>query len=170
MFEQINTIFFIIFSVILVFTTILTIMCRKMIHSILWSMITFLMVGFLFLLLGAVFNATVQFLVYVVGIPVLIALSIMFIGNKKRYITNLINKKVTLGFLGAFTLTFGLSEFIHKNKDIFQHLDTCNIYTNSYTNLISISKNILGVYPMLLIGLGLGILCLIIGVSHYDSD
>lgn len=162
----INSIFFIVYSTILIFAAILTMVSNKIIHSLIWAMLVFLMVGCLFLLLGATYNAVVQFLIYVVAIPILIGVSIMLVKSNigKRKI--MINSFWKILAIIAFVLFIG--EFLAANSDVFNTIQSCVVNINSYSDLESFSKNIFSSYPILLLEFGLGIVLTVVGMSYYE--
>lgn len=161
-----NSLFFIIYSVILLLSAILTMVADKIIHSLLWAVLTFLMVGCLFFLLGAKYNAIVQFLIYVVAIPILIAVSIMWVKptlNKRKIFINSFWKIFAIVIFVLF-----IGEFLSINFDLFNVMHTCVIDVNSYSDLDSFSKNIFNLFPILLFEFGIGIVFMVIGLSKYD--
>lgn len=164
---SINSLYFIIFSFFLVLGAILSVVSKRMVYTLLWAMVVFMSIGGLFLLLGAAYNAIVQFLVYVVAIPVLIAVSIMLIKPDINY------KRLFLGkiwaIIGIVSLVVVISEFVSLNSDFFDIVKTCIIYVNPYSDLVSLAKNILGVYPVLLLEFGLGIVLTVMGICHYEK-
>lgn len=164
---SINSIFFIFFSAVMVLGAILSVISKQMVYTLLYAMLVFISVGGLFLILGAAYNAAVQFLVYVVAIPILLAVSIMLIksATSKR---RLIRGKIC-AVLGILALVILLCEFVSLNNDIFEIIKTCVLYVNPYSDLVSISKNILGVYPVLLLEFGLGIVITVTGLCYYEK-
>lgn len=164
---SINSIFFIFFSAVMVLGAILSVISKQMVYTLLYAMLVFISVGGLFLILGAAYNATVQFLVYVVAIPILLAVSIMLIksATSKR---RLIRGKIW-AVLGILALVILLCEFVSLNNDIFEIIKTCVLYVNPYSDLVSISKNILGVYPVLFLEFGLGIVITVTGLCYYEK-
>ena len=166
----INAVFFILFSFFLLCSAVLSITSRKMIYSLLFAMITFLSVGLLFWLLGAIYNAMVQVLVYVVAVPILIAISIMLIKPNSFCINKLfVNRNMLLSIIGILFLILIIGIFFSLNFNLFEIMKNCTIYVNQYSALISISQNLLGIYPVLLIEFGLCVLMTVIGLSYYEK-
>ena len=88
---SVNSLFFILFSSFIFLGALFSIVSKNMIYTLLSAIIVFLGVGGIFALLGAIYNAVVQLLVYVLVIPILIAVSIMFIKpvtDRKRLLKN----------------------------------------------------------------------------------
>ena len=165
----INSIFFIFFSTILLLSAILSVVSKKIIYSLLWAMLTFCMVGMLFLLLGAVYNAMVQFLIYFVAIPILIAVSIMLVNSQYNSSILLNKRSVFVSILPIGLITFFTGKYVIFNNDFFEVIQTCNLYVNQFSDLITISQNILGAYPVLILEFSLGILITVIGLVYYEK-
>lgn len=136
-----------------------------MIYTLLWAIITFLGVGGLFALLGSVYNAVVQLLVYVLVIPILIAVSIMLI-KPIVYNKSFLKKRFCL-FLGVLFFCFILVEFISLNSDIFDLLKSCVVYVNSYSDFEAITQN-LRENPFLLLEFGIGLVIAVLGLCYYE--
>ena len=133
-------------------------------------MSVFFCVGLLFLLLGAFYNAMVQFLLYVVAIPILIAVSIMLIKPNNFYVNEVFSKKyIILSNLGILIFVLILAIFLYFNSNVFEIIKDCTLYVNQYSVFVSISQNLLGVYPILLIEFVLCILMTVIGLSYYEK-
>ena len=164
---SINSIYFLVFSLLLILSAILTIASKKMVTALLWSIVVFMSVGGLFLLLGATYNAIAQLLVYVVAVPVLIAVSIMLIKQEKSNYGFSLGKIISV--LGIIALILLAIEFVSLNSNIFQIIKSCYVYVNPYSDLISISKNLLGVYPIFLLEFGLGIILTVMGICYYEK-
>ncbi len=164
-----NSIFFILFSITLILSSVFSMVSKRMIYTLLWAMLVFLMVAGLFLLLGATYNSMVQFLIYVVAIPVLIAVSIMLI-NQRGQNNQLFKRKYSLWVLiGIFFLILIIGEFLSLNNDFFEIVRSCSVYVNPYSDLYSITRNLLGVYPVLLLEFAAGIVLTIVGLSYYGK-
>lgn len=164
-----NSLFFIIFSGILVLSSIFSMVSKRMTYTLLWAMMVFLMIAGLFLLLGASYNAMVQFLIYVVAIPVLIAVSIMLINSNNKENTFFRGKYSLWVLTGVFFLVLIIGEFLSLNNDFFEIIKNCSVYVNTYSDLSSVTRNILGGYPVLFLEFASGIVLTIIGLSHYGK-
>lgn len=164
---SINSFFFILFSVLMCISSIFSLLSKKMIYTLLWAMVVFLMVAGLFLLLGAKYNSIVQFLIYVVTIPVLVAVSIMLIkqNSEKRII--MLNSFWKI--IGVAILVILIGEFFSLNKDVFEIVKACFVFVNPYSDLDSFVQNILERYPILLLEFGLGLIITVIGLSNHES-
>jgi NADH-quinone oxidoreductase subunit J len=69
--------FFIITAIVILFSALMTVLARTMIHSALWFVLALLGVAVIFALLEASFFAIVQVLVYIGAISILIIFSVM---------------------------------------------------------------------------------------------
>lgn len=69
--------FFIITAVVILFSALMTVLARRMIHSALWFVLALLGVAVIFALLEASFLAVVQVLIYIGAISILIIFSVM---------------------------------------------------------------------------------------------
>ena len=76
-----NPIFFYIASAIIIFFTIISLINKNIINSLLAAVMVFFCGALFFYLLGSEYNAIIQAAVYGVAVPVIIGLSIMFSGN-----------------------------------------------------------------------------------------
>jgi NADH-quinone oxidoreductase subunit J len=72
-----DTLFFVIFAVITLFSAILTLQAREIIHSVIFLCSTFVGVAGLYFLLNAEFLGIVQILIYIGAVTVLIAFAII---------------------------------------------------------------------------------------------
>ena len=164
-----NSIIFTILSISMVFGAILSIFSRSVVHSLLWAMVSFISVSGLFLNLGATYNAIIQLLIYVGAIPILIAAAIML--TKSTDSGYNITRKIRLiySLVGIMILCIILGEFIYVNKDFYLTIHQCSVYINSYSDIISITKNIYENHFILLVEFGLGVLLTVIGVNHYEK-
>lgn len=165
---SVNSIFFITYSIILILASILSILSKKMIYTLLFALLVFIMTGGLFILLGATYNAMVQFLIYVIAIPVLIAISIMVL-NQRTVFENIKLKDIIWFLFAVLVLGTIICEFLIHNKETFNATKHYSVYVNQYSDLISISMNILGTYPVLFLEFGLAILLIVIGVLYYEK-
>ena len=165
---MISSIFFSIFSIILILSTLFSLACKNMIYSILWAMISFLMVAGFYVLLNANYNTAVQLIIYVAVIPILLAISIMFVANEKPKKEKIKPSKI-FSFIGIIFFTLIIVKYYSLNTDFFQIAHICQGYHNTYSSLISIAKNILGMYPILFIQLLISLYIAIIGVTHYEN-
>ena len=93
-----TSIIFYLCAVNLIFSSIFTILSRKIIYSIIFAVIVFFTVGIIFLFLSAEYNAIVQIAVYGIAIPILFVLAIMFTSYN-------IDKTVYLSFTPRFIFT-----------------------------------------------------------------
>ena len=71
--------------------------------------------------------------------------------------------------LGIFSLIIILGDFLSMNNIFFEIVKNCSVYVNSYSDLFSISRNLLGVYPVLLLEFAAGIVLTIVGLSYYGK-
>jgi NADH-quinone oxidoreductase subunit J len=75
--ETLVTIIFLIIAALMLFAGVMVVAVKNIIHSALWLIATFFMVGALYLLLEAEFLAIVQVLIYVGAVSVLLLFAIM---------------------------------------------------------------------------------------------
>ena len=163
---SVNSMFFILFSSFIFLGALISIVSKNMIYTLLSAMIVFLGVGGLFALLGAIYNTAVQFLVYVLVIPILIAVSIMLI--KPIVYNNRFFKNKFWLFLSVLFFIFILVEFVSLNSDIFEFVKTCTVYVNQYSDFEAIAQNLLGKYSFLLVEFGIGLIITVMGLCYYE--
>lgn len=161
------SLFFIIFSIIIILGAIFSITSKNMIYTLLSAILVFLGVGCQFALIGATYNSIVQLLVYVLVIPILTAISIMLIKpltNTKRLLKN----KLWL-FSGILFFTLILIEFVSLNNQFFDLVKTCSTYINQYSNIESIAQNLLSNYSFTLIEFGICLIITVTGLCYYEK-
>ena len=97
-------------SAVIVFTTVLAVSCRNMVHAILYLVCSFIGVAMMFLLLGAPMPAVLEIVIYAGGIMVLFLFVIMMLKvgdekEKKRFMARCGLAGVTTGvYLGLCVL------------------------------------------------------------------
>ena len=91
-------------TIALIVFAILSIFSNKLVHSLLASIVVFFMVGLLFYLLGAEYNAVIQLAIYGLAVPILLAIALMFTNTRdeKSPITN--GARKYLIYFGAIVL------------------------------------------------------------------
>lgn len=98
-------IFYSLSALILIFAG-LTIKFKNIFYSLLSAMVTFLLVGVLFYILGSEYNAIIQAAVYGLAVPVILGIAIMFTDTNKENKCEVSGKLKALMFLvcGLFIL------------------------------------------------------------------
>ena len=98
-------IFYTLFALILLSAG-LTIKFKNIFYSLLSAMVTFLLVGVLFYILGSEYNAIVQVAVYGLAVPIILGVGIMFTETKKEQKSDVSGKLKALMFIvcGLFIL------------------------------------------------------------------
>lgn len=98
-------IFYSLSALILIFAG-LTIKFKNIFYSLLSAMVTFLLVGVLFYILGSEYNAIIQVAVYGLAVPVILGIAIMFTDTNKENKCEVSGKLKALMFLicGLFIL------------------------------------------------------------------
>lgn len=161
------SLFFILFSIFIILGAIFSIASKNIIYTLLFAILVFGGVGCQFALVGATYNAIVQFLVYVLVIPILTAVSIMLIKpltNSKRLLKN----KFWI-FLGILFFTFILVEFVSLNNQFFDLVMICNTHINQYSNIESIAQSLLSNYSFTLIEFGICLIITVTGLCYYEK-
>ncbi len=77
-------------AIALIIFALLTVYLDKIVHSLVASIVVFFLVGLIFYLIGAEYNAVIQLSVYGLAVPILLAIALMFTNtrNEKPSITN----------------------------------------------------------------------------------
>lgn len=65
-------------ALIIIIFSILTILAKKIVYSLISAIVVFMAAGLIFYLLGAEYNAVIQLTIYGIAVPVLLAMAIMF--------------------------------------------------------------------------------------------
>jgi len=82
--EILISIIFYLSACLIISGALFTIISKRIVHSLLFSIVVFFTVGILFFLLNAEYNAIIQFAVYGIGVPILLVLAIMFTSYKSE--------------------------------------------------------------------------------------
>lgn len=101
-----NVIIFYSLSALILLFAGLTIKFKNIFYSLLSAMMTFLLVGVLFYILGSEYNAIVQVAVYGLAVPIILGVGIMFTETKKELKSEVSGKLKSLMFIvcGLFIL------------------------------------------------------------------
>lgn len=99
--------FFIVTSVVILFSALMSIVTRKMMHSALWFVLALLGVAVIFALLEASFFAVVQVLIYVGAIAILIIFSVMLTRKAMEDTGTQVNKTWVLSLVIVFLVAVG---------------------------------------------------------------
>ncbi len=93
--------------IILVFALI-TIFSKKIVYALLASVMVFMGAGLIFYILGAEYNAVIQLTIYVVAVPILLAMAIMFtnVRNEKNQIVTGARKYAIYIAAGLILMSF----------------------------------------------------------------
>lgn len=102
-----NAIIFYTLSALILLFAGLTIKFKNIFYSLLSAMMTFLLVGVLFYILGSEYNAIVQVAVYGLAVPIILGVGIMFTETKKEQKSEASGKLKALMFIvcGLFLLS-----------------------------------------------------------------
>ena len=79
-----NAVIFYTLSALILLSSGLTIKFNNIFYSLLSAMVTFLLVGVLFYILGSEYNAIIQVAVYGLAVPIILGVGIMFTETKKE--------------------------------------------------------------------------------------
>lgn len=163
----ISFIFYLCTGLILI-SAIFTVLSKKIVHSVLFSLITFLSIGILFFLLNAEYNAVVQISIFGVGIPILFVLAIMFTSEKVDTLTFLsFSPRFMISIITGFLFVLVLFNILLISSSVINWLFTpqTSININHYEMFDLISK---GLYINFIIAfelVALLVLLVIIGLS-----
>ncbi len=80
---MILTILFLVFSALLVGTSILAVTNSNIVHSAVWLMMFLFSMGALFIMLGATFLGSIELLVYVGAVVTIMVFTLMLTGGKE---------------------------------------------------------------------------------------
>ncbi len=117
---------------ILIFA-IITIFSKKVVYALLASVLVFMGAGLIFYLLGAEYNAVMQLTIYVVAVPILLALAIMFtnVRNEKNEIVSGVRKYAIYISSGLILMAFVYLVAIAIN------VSPSSIFPNAISNINS---------------------------------
>lgn len=163
----INTILFYITAIMLIGACIMTVISKKIMHSVLYSLIAFILVGFLFFALNAPLIGALQISVYGIALSILFAIAINLTDYKKEE-----NIKHSPRFFVAitstcaivFTIIFFLKESFKYDKIFAQYLSNSHHLTPIDTAK-QISTELLQNNLLSFELLGLYLLIALIGIS-----
>lgn len=145
----------------------MTVISKKIMHSVLYSLIAFILVGFLFFALNAPFIGALQISVYGIALSILFAIAISLTNYKKKENIK-INKRFFLALIGTFSIVFSiillLKESFKYDKIFAQYINNSHALTSIDTSH-QISTKLLQHNILSFELLGLYILIALIGVS-----
>ncbi len=101
-----NPIVFYSVSSLIIFFTLFTLFAKKIINSLLASVLVFFLAAVMFYILGSEYNAIIQAIIYGLAVPIVIGLSIMFTTGKTENIKSYKNALIIMTFGFAFLLFF----------------------------------------------------------------
>lgn len=162
----INTIMFYITAIILICACVMTVFSKRIMHSVLYSLIAFILVGFLFFALNAPLIGALQISVYGIALSILFSIAINLTDYKKeenikaspRLFVAIISSIIIAGSIIVFLKEsikydkiFG--QFI-KNSHLLTPIDTSNQISNELLQNNLLSFELLGLYLIIaLIGI-----------------
>ena len=105
-------------AIALIVFAFLSVFLDKIVHSLLASMVVFFLVGLVFYLLGAEYNAVIQLAIYGLAVPILLAISLMFTNTRVEKISVTSGGRKYLIYFGAILLFLAVIFSPYKNLNI----------------------------------------------------
>jgi len=158
------------FAGAIVLFALLSIFSTRILYSLLAAICVFLTAAGIYFLLGAEYNAVIQIALYVVAVPILFVLAIMFTSDKqdkKIYLT--LQPRLFFSFLGLGVLFLSLiylivtSLSLNSNSAWIMQKQTMSI--NKYQMFSSLSNLFFGNYVVAFELFSLLLLIVVVGIS-----
>lgn len=168
--EIIKSITFYGFALAILLFAVLTLFAKRILYSLLFSVILFFSAGGIFFSLGADYNAVVQIIIYGVAIPVLFIFAIMFTSPYESRKVNLsYSPRFFVGFLSAsllFLMLWYAVQFALGMSDKYGWLFNSEIpEINSVEIFMAISNGLYTTYSLPFILIGVLVLTVVVGIS-----
>ena len=127
-----NPVIFYISAALIIFFALFSVFSKKIINSLLWSVLVFYTAAVIFYVLGSEYNAIIQAAIYGIAVPVLLGISIMFSAGKDDSGKGFAINFFAIIFAVVFTLFFIDAVVISLMKQpesfILQELPKVNFY------------------------------------------
>lgn len=163
----INTIMFYITAIVLICACIMAVISKEIMHSVLYSLVTFILIGFLFFALNAPLVGALQISVYGIALSILFAIAIN-LTNYKEEENIKISPRFFIAIISAcsiiFSIIFFLKESFKYDKIFAQYLYNSHQLTTLDTSK-QISTELLQNNLLSFELLGLYLLIALIGIS-----
>ncbi len=143
--EILTSVIFYLCSAVIILSALLTILSKRIMYSLIFAIIVFFAVGFIFMLLNAEYNAIIQFAVYGVAIPILIAFALMFTSYKTdKSIYLAFSARLILTLISAILFVLTLFNILLISSSVVDWLFTSqsSLILNKYEMFNSISNGL----------------------------
>ena len=157
--EIINGLLFYIIAFVMTVFSVLTIISRRIMHSIFYSLIVFILFGLLYFSLNAPFNGVIQISIYGSALSIIFVIAIMLTNynteNKGKYTFKPNHLLALTGILLiSFSFVFFLKETLNIDWNITEYLHSDYKLTD-FANLKQFSREMLvkNIYPFELMGI-----------------
>lgn len=162
----------------LIFSSLLVIICKNPVNSLLFLVLSFLLSSFLLFLLECEFLAFIFIIIYVGAIAVLFLFSVMMLESKKEDLTKNSTKHLPVSILFIivfFIFVQDLAGKYFRNNNNFSNSFYVNIYKNwgdlndSINDIYSYGQILYSYFILQFLISGLILLLVLIGVVHITS-
>ncbi len=157
--EIINGLLFYIIAFVMTVFSVMTIISRRIMHSIFYSLIVFILFGLLYFSLNAPFNGVIQISIYGSALSIIFVIAIMLTNynteNKEKYNFKPSHLLALTGILLiSFSFVFFLKETLNIDWNITEYLHSDYKLTD-FSNLKQFSSEMLvkNIYPFGLMGI-----------------
>ena len=144
-----------------------SIFSSKLVHSLLSSIVVFFLIGLLFYLLGAEYNAVIQLSVYGLAVPILLAIALMFTNTRDEKSTITQGARKYLVYFGVIVLFLAVFYLVAISTNITDGALFANSIQNKNSTLVfdAISNGFLNSYIVAFELVSVLLFAIIVGVS-----
>jgi len=168
--EILKSLIFYVFAGAIIFFALFSIFAYRILYSLLAAVALFFVTAGVYFLLGADYNAVVQIAIYVIAVPIMFVLAIMFTSDKadkKTYLT--LQPRFYFSFLGAGALFLALIYLIATALSLDSNAAWISskqtLFVNKYQMFNSIAEGFFLNYGFAFVLFSILLLVLVVGLS-----
>lgn len=155
--ETINPVLFYITSLILIFSSIMTILSKKIMHSVFYALIAFFITGLIFFSLNAPFNGCIQISIYAIALSIIFAIAITLSDCKDEKETTIKPKNIIITISGIIifcSVLIMINETAKYDSVIHTYLSSPHLLTTA-DNIKQLASELLlnNIYAFELLGI-----------------
>lgn len=168
--DILKTLIFYGFAGVIIFFALYSIFAYRILYSLLAAVVVFFFTAGIYFLLGADYNAVIQIAIYVIAVPILFVLAIMFTSDKadkKTYLT--LQPRFYFSFLAAGILFLALIYLIATSLSLDSNVawltSKQTIFINKYQMFNSIAEGFFSNYGYAFVLFSILLLVVVVGIS-----
>ena len=154
-------------AIALIIFAFLSVFFDKIVHSLLASIVVFFLVGLVFYLLGAEYNAVIQLAIYGLAVPILLAISLMFTNTRVEKGSVTTGGRKYLIYFGVILLFLAVVYLVGISLNVTDSDLLINAVQNKNVTLMfdAITKGFLGTYIVAFELVSVLLFAIVVGVS-----